>query len=115
MQSVATGNRFFVELRSGLAQSQLLNRILAYQRLIPRTQAMTLNIAKFWLNFALGALLVNFGRPAGGEPTWRLDAPVHMASRDGELRTRRRDSNTFPQASQIAVSHGSQLFVRFGV
>ena len=46
-------------------------------------------IATFLMNFALGALLVNFGRPAGGVSTWRLDTPpcgsieLNVASRDG--------------------------------
>ncbi len=66
---------YSVERRAGYAKSQLLNRILAYQRPVETTQAMTPKMAKFWLNFALGAFLVNFGRPAGGEPTWRLDTP----------------------------------------
>ena len=32
-------------------------------------------IAKFWLNFVLVTLLVNFGGPAGGDSTWRLETP----------------------------------------
>ena len=32
-------------------------------------------IAKFWLNFVLMALLVDFVGPAGGDPTWRLETP----------------------------------------
>ena len=35
----------------------------------------------------------------------------HMASRDGELRTRRRNSNIIPRAGQIAVLYGSQIFM----
>ena len=71
-------------------------------------------IRKFRLDFVLGAVWVNFGGPAGGDPTWRLETPnPHMASRDGELRTRRRNSNTFPRAGQNAVSYGNQLFVHF--
>ena len=66
---------YSVERRAGYAKSQLLNRILAYQRLMETIQAITPKLGKFWLNFALGAFLVNFGRPAGGEPTWRLDTP----------------------------------------
>ena len=30
-------------------------------------------LSKFWLDSALTALYVNFGGPAGGDPTWRLD------------------------------------------
>ena len=32
-------------------------------------------ITKLWLNFVLRVLSVNFGGPAGGVPTWRLDTP----------------------------------------
>ena len=45
---------------------------------------------------------------------WQRD--VHMARRDGDCRNPvRRNSNIVPRADQIAVSYGSQLFVRFGV
>ena len=56
---------YSVERRAGYAKSQLLNRILAYQRPMETTQAMTPKMAKFWLNFALGAFLVHFGWQAG--------------------------------------------------
>ena len=64
------------QLRSGYAEPQLLNRILTCQRALGKAPAMKQNFKKFWSNFMLGALLVNFGGPAGSDPTWRLETQL---------------------------------------
>ena len=59
---------------------------------------------QFFVELCVERILVFFFVPAGGEPTWRLDTLIdHMANRDGELRTRRRNSNSFPRTGQIAI------------
>ena len=57
------------------AKPQLPENFMSKDWASSRSPMARSKFRKFWLNFALGALLVHFVGPAGGDPTWRLETP----------------------------------------